>query len=232
MQIRNVILRTAIVLITTVYQAPLWADAGDRWLFRVYLDDREIGYHEFFVRDRDGGHQVEISARFDVRILFFNAYSYDHRNQETWVGDCLQDIESRTNDNGDEYLVTGENRTGDFMLAVNLDESRIDDGCVRTFAYWNPVILESTRLLNAQTGELIDVTVQAAGAETLDIGPHSVASERYTIEMKDGPIHLWYSPGGRHWLALEAVTEGGRTLRYVPQVLPWNIVGETRLAMD
>jgi hypothetical protein len=211
---------------------PLAADDGDRWLFRVYLDQREIGYHEFRVSEREGRRQVEVSARFDVDILFFNAYSYDHSNRESWSGDCLETIESVTNDNGDEYRVNGQSGGDGFVVEVNRDVARLGEGCVRSFAYWNPVILDSTRLLNAQTGEVVDVTVRPEGAVTLDIGPHRVPAERYTIEMDDGPIRLWYAPGSRHWLALEAETAGGRTLRYVPLALPWNAVGETRLAMD
>jgi len=223
---------TVLALLCLGGAAPALADDADRWLFRVYLDDREIGFHEFAVRDLGGRREVEVTARFDVRILFFNAYRYDHRNRETWYDDCLEGIESTTDDNGDAYRVNGRVDAGDFVLETHIEAARIDAPCVQTFAYWNPAILEAERLLNAQTGEWVDVAIRPEGAVTLDIGPHRVAAEKYTIEMDDGPIRLWYSPGGRHWLALEAETAGGRTLRYVPLALPWNAVTEHRLAMD
>lgn len=219
-------------LLFGLFATPLAADDADRWLFRVYLDDREIGYHEFSVTERDNQRIVETSARFDVRFLIFNAYSYDHRNRETWSGECLLGLESVTDDNGTEYRVTGEAGANGFLLEVNRDAEKIGSDCVRSFAYWNPAILDAQRLLNSQTGEMTPVTVRATGADTLEIGPHRVAAESYTIETGDGPIRLWYSPGSRHWLALEAETAGGRTLRYVPLILPWNAVGDTRLAMD
>jgi hypothetical protein len=221
-----------ILLLTAAFAAPLAADEADRWLFRVYLDDREIGFHEFSVREREGRVDVETTARFDVNILFFNAYSYDHQNRETWSGDCLEGLDAVTDDNGKEYRVSGEALADGFMLEVNRDPERIGLDCVRTFAYWNPAILDADRLLNSQTGQLAEVTVRAHGPETLDIGPHRVPAEKYTIESTDGPIRLWYAPGSRHWLALEAELESGRTLRYVPLVLPWNAVGETRLALN
>jgi len=229
---RQLSLLILFMLFGAIWSMPLAADQADRWLFRVYLDDREIGFHEFSVTERDGRHQVETTARFDVKILFFNAYSYDHRNQESWSGDCLQGLNAITDDNGTEYRVSGEAREDGFELEVNRDAERIGSDCVRTFAYWNPAILDAQRLLNSQTGELADVTIRAEGAESLEIGPHRVPAEKYTIETNDRPIRLWYAPGGQHWLALEAETEGGRTLRYVPLILPWNAVGETRLAMD
>ena len=221
-----------ILLCCAICSTPLAAGDTDRWLFRVYLDDREIGYHEFSVVERDGRRDVVTTARFDVRILFFNAYSYDHKNRESWSGDCLQELEAVTDDNGTEYRLSGEARADGFLLQVNRDAERIGSGCVRTFAYWNPAILDARHLLNSQTGELTPVSIHANGPETVEIGPHRVAAERYTIETDDGPIRLWYAPGGRHWLALEAETAGGRTLRYVPLVLPWNAVGDKRLALD
>ncbi|MEJ2384963.1 MAG: DUF6134 family protein [Xanthomonadales bacterium] len=221
----------AVIVLGAAVQ-PLAADESDRWLFRVYLDDREIGYHEFTVTERDGRRDVETTARFDVKFLFINAYSYDHQNRETWSGDCLQGLDAVTDDNGTEYRVNGEAKPNGFLLNVNRAAERIGSDCVRTFAYWNPAILQADRLLNSQTGELADVTIRSEGPDTLEIGPHRVAAEQYTIETEDGPIRLWYAPGGQHWLALEAETDGGRTLRYVPLILPWNAVGETRLAMD
>lgn len=204
----------------------------DRWVFRVLLDSKEIGYHEFRVLGHPDDRQVEISAEFDVRILFISAYSYDHRNTERWSGDCLAGIEAFTNDNGDEFSVSGERAPEGFVVNTNQDSSRISSDCVRSFAYWNPVILESERLLNSQTGEIVDVQVRDEGPDTLNVGPHPIPARKYTLLMKDGPINLWYSPGGQRWLALEAPAKGGRTIRYEPVILPGNPVGDTRFAME
>lgn len=203
----------------------------DRWVFRVLLDDKEIGFHEFRVQGHPSARQVEINAEFDVKILFFNAYSYDHRNTEHWDGDCLAGIEAFTNDNGDEFKVSGELSNEGFVVNTHQDSARIRSNCVQSFAYWNPAILESERLLNSQTGEIIDVSIVEEGSDTLDIGPHPVPAQKYTIRMEEGPIKLWYTPGGKRWLALEAPAKGGRTIRYEPVVLPGSPAGDARFAM-
>jgi hypothetical protein len=227
-------LLTSLFAITCVglAEASLATESTDRWYFRVYLDDREIGYHEFVVMEREGGQTVEITADFDVKILFFNAYSYDHVNEETWTGACLEGIEASTSDNGTDYAVSGRSSGDGFLVSVNRNSTRIGSDCVRSFAYWNPVILESESLLNSQTGEVVDVTVREHGLVTLNIDSQPVAAEKFTLEIDDGPIHLWYSPGDRRWLALEAQTDSGRMLRYVPMNLPWTKAGDTRLVMD
>lgn len=229
--IRNILLALVAVggLLAPV-QSALAQD--ERWVFRVLLDDREIGFHEFRVQGSPGERQVEINAQFDVKILFFNAYSYDHQNTEVWQGNCLTGLDAVTNDNGDEYVVSGETVSDGFMVNINTDSSRIGSDCVRTFAYWNPAILNSRNLLNSQTGEIVEVEIRDEGSDTLEIGANRIPAQKYTLVMEDGPISLWYGPDRKRWLALEAPAKGGRVIRYEPVILPGGTDADSRLAMD
>ena len=77
------------------------------WNFRVYLDDNEIGYHHYRVVD-DGAMQKVISeAEFEVKFLFITAYRYEHYNEETWRGECVAEISSTTDANGERFRVEG-----------------------------------------------------------------------------------------------------------------------------
>ena len=62
--------------------------------FRVYLDDKEIGYHNVQLRRTPKGAEVSVDASFDIKILFFNAFSYRHNAQERWNGACLEEVRS------------------------------------------------------------------------------------------------------------------------------------------
>lgn len=223
---------------------PVIADSADAafpaneqeqlWRFKVSLDKREIGFHDFLVTRQGGQSMVEINADFNVKILFINAYSYDHDNLEIWKDGCLQHIESETDDNGDLIRVAGETVTDGFTVITNAGEPRtIGSPCVRSFAYWNPAFLESSQLLNSQTGEIVDVTITGQGEDTLMVDGQPVPSIRYEIEMEQGPITLWYTRDSSQWLALQAVTEGGRTLHYEPLQLPFPAGNEkVRLASN
>lgn len=190
------------------------------WEFRVMLDDRDIGYHRFEVREQENVERVDIEARFKVDVLFFTAYRYDHDNLETWRGACLSAIESNTNDNGERFEVQGEARDGTFALERRDDSAQLDGDCVRTFAYWNPDILNAEQLLNAQTGEVKDVSIERVGTTPFEVDGVPVTSEEYLLSMADGKIRLWYEQGSGQWLGLETRAKGDRTLRYVPEVLP------------
>ena len=199
------------------------------WRFRVMLDQRDIGTHEFTVSNHEGKRYIEIDADFDVKILFVNAYSYDHENREIWEGDCLASIRAETDDNGKRSRVVGEAVTDGFTVVTDEGAPQTASAaCLRSFAYWNPAFLDSRRLLNAQTGEVVDVEVTDRGEETLEIDGTPVPAQRYSLELEEGPIELWYARENGQWLALEAAAKGGRTLRYEPVHLPFGLPGQDR----
>jgi uncharacterized protein DUF6134 len=178
------------------HQAAATDTATREWRFQVSLDGRHIGEHSFLLRGSGDSRELTSEARFRVRVLFYDAYRYDHRAQETWRGDCLERLDASTDENGKRTVVA----------VTPLDE------CVQTFAYWNPTILTARRLLNPQTGEYVPVQVRDLGSEVIAGRP----TERFRLTgggRTPLQIDLWYSPA-REWLALESLTPEGRRLRY------------------
>lgn len=189
----------------------LVAGAGE-WDFTVYLDDRPIGTHRFTVQQEAGRSVIDISADFRVRLLFLTVYAYRHDNREEWKNGCLQRISARTDDNGDRFAVDGERSVHEFVLRTPEGETSLPS-CVQSFAYWDPRILEATRLLNAQNGEYMDIRVESLGPDSVPVRGIEVEADRYRLVSGDIGIDLWYSPR-REWLALESTTENGARLRY------------------
>nr|WHW29717.1 hypothetical protein [uncultured bacterium] len=190
-----------------------------RWEFKVFLDNREIGSHQFTVSEKSGRQLIETKANFDVKVLFVNLYSYRHQNREVWQGDCLASIDSVTDDNGKRFLVEGS-VNGDRFEVNTADAQKQLPGCIKTFAYWNPAFLSAKKLLNVQTGKYEDVSIEKVGEETLTIQGRAIDALKYVVNLDAGPITLWYSAGDYLWLALESAAKGGRTLRYAPIALP------------
>lgn len=193
---------------------------SERWEFRVMLDEREIGYHHFEVRQQDGLEQVDTEARFRVRVMFFTAYQYVHDNSETWQGDCLRSIESVTNDNGTDYDISGAVTSDGFSLLRNEVRTALEQDCLQTFAYWNPDILKAQMLLNSQTGEVEPVSIDFLGEKQVAVHGVNVRSDEYVISTPNGDIKVWYAQDNGQWLGLETLTEGDRLLRYEPLAVP------------
>lgn len=203
----------ASLLLGTVW-LPLAAAASPAkaWDFAVFLDDTEIGSHRFVLSDRDHTRELESVARFNVKFLFINLYTYAHDAREIWAEDCLQSVAATTNDNGKRITVDGQ-ADGDRFLVRTPRGTASLPRCPMTFAYWNPQILEARRLLNPQTGEYVDVAVTALGSESITARGAQMPADHFAIQADDVRIDVWYSPE-REWLALESLTDDGRRLRY------------------
>lgn len=182
------------------------------WRFTALLDNDVIGYQTFRLIDRGAEKVVVSEARYNVKFLFMNLYNYTHEDKEVWRDDCLSRIDSRTNDNGSRFFVRGEREQSRLALET-VDGSEQLPGCVLTFAYWNPRILQAKRLLNAQTGEYLNVEITAQGDDTVTARGRKQRAQRYRIKTRKFTIDLWYSQQ-QEWLALETTTESGRRLRY------------------
>ena len=191
---------------------PEGTSEGSAWLFKVFLDDKEIGYHNFYVAEHKGMKQLKSVANFEYKLLFVRLFHYEHENSEIWTGDCLQSIKSRTDVNGEPFQVDGRREAGQFRVDSNGGEASLPE-CVMSFAYWNPKFLEQSSLLNTQDGEFLEVDISTPVFEELEVLGESRPSYRYRLAAGALNLDLWYSTNNE-WLALESEVQGGRILRY------------------
>jgi hypothetical protein len=204
-------MRLAAIFLVLFLALPSHGSADGDWSFRVTLDGREIGSHRYSLVPGGEGAVLRSQADFDVRFLFVTAYRYDHEAVERWQDGCLRSLDSRTDTNGEVVTVNAVARDGG--LAVARPEGRdVHPGCIRSFAYWDRQLLESDRLLNSQTGELVPVQVTPQGQERLRVRGGERVVSRYRISGPNLQIDVWYADGD--WVGLEALTDGGRRLRY------------------
>jgi len=185
----------------------------EEWNFKVYLDDKPVGYHRFTLTETAAGRELRSEARFEVKLLLFTAYSYRHQAIESWRGDCLTGLEASTDDNGEATEVKGALEAGRFRLTTN--RTQIDlPACVMTFAYWNPDMIARKQLLNPQTGEYTAVTISPQGEEKIAVKGVERSARRYRLDAGKVQIDLWYGTEDRRWLALDSKLDNGRKLRY------------------
>jgi hypothetical protein len=181
------------------------------WNFRVLLDGKDIGRHRFTQRAQGEQREIRSEASFDVRVLFLSAYRYRHEAIERWDGPCLRSLDSRTQTNDEHQSVNAIVRNG--RLVVERSGGReAHEGCVMSFAYWDPQVLKARALLNSQSGELLPVRINLQGEESVELLGQKVAAQRHRIDGAGLRIDLWYAAG--QWIALEAQAPGGRLMRY------------------
>ena len=171
------------------------------WNFRALLDGKPIGQHRFSVTGQGDERQVVSEANFKVRFLGITAYRYRHQATEQWRDGCLSAMNSTTDDDGKPESVRADQN--DALL----------NGCVMSFAYWNPAIQTQTRLLNAQTGKLEAVQVKRIGSGSVEVRGKPIEATEFRITGAANPIVVWYSAQGE-WVGLDSTVAGGRKLSY------------------
>jgi hypothetical protein len=176
--------------------------------FRAFLDGKPIGEHRFTVVTGTGTRQVTSEADFAVRFIGFTAYRYHHHAEEQWAGECLSGLVSSTDDDGKPASVRLV-KAGDANEITTPAGTKSEPGCLMTYAYWNPALLERTRLLNPQTGKVDTVKVERMGSGTLTVGGKAVAAVDWRITGGDSPVDVWISEQG-DWVGLDSMVSNGR----------------------
>ncbi len=190
------------------------------WAFDVYLDKSKMGTHSFNLNDAN---QMLSRAKFRVKVLFIEAYSYDHVSKEQWQDDCLSSIEADTTENKVVSKVTGQLQADMFDIS-NATQTQKLPACVMTFAYWNPKTLTQNKLLNPQNGEYLDTKIKQVGTETIEVKGKQTETTRYLLqgfsEAKTKSeakvklnIDLWYDQN-KNWVALQSTTPEGYKVIY------------------
>lgn len=183
------------------------------WSFDVWLDKQKIGTHTFSLNNQ----QLQSRASFKVKLLFINAYRYQHQADERWQGACLSSLKAHTQENKTVTDVSGQMENGQFVVDEN-GEKQILPACIMTFAYWNPEILKQPRLLNPQNAEYLDVTVADEGVQTIKVKDQNIEAHQYRLNgryrgKEKLKITLWYDQQ-QEWVALESITPEGYKIVY------------------
>ncbi len=192
-----------------------WSASSQTYNFKVFLGKDEIGRQRFDVSTEGEQTEVRVDAQFTVKFLYITVYTYRHTNVETWERTCLREIHAKTNDNGESFFVNGIFQNGKLQVQTQAG-TWIGEGCIKTFAYWNPEWITGERLLNSQTGEHQPASILTVGEETIPVQGVPTPTTHRRIVTDKFTIDLWYTLNGR-WVALHSTTKKGDILRYVLQ---------------
>lgn len=162
--------------------------------FEVLRKGEPIGSHTISFRPNGDELEVDIDINLDVKFLMITAYSYRHTNREVWRDGRLVRIETKTDDDGEAFFVNGRANADGFEVNGSGGDNVAPSGIIPT-SYWDPAIVKQDRLLNTQTGELLDVSIRP-GDETEILVGDSTVNARHYVMTGDLDLELWYDPGG------------------------------------
>lgn len=188
--------------------------------FTVLRDGSPFGTHEIAFRQEGEDLHVEIAIDLEVSLAFITLFRYQHRNHEIWRDGRLVSIETRTDDNGTAYSVSGR-ATEEGFVVDGSDGRIVAPTDVLPTSYWHPETIDQGKLLDTQRGRLIDVQVTSLGQEPVG----GVETARYRVS-GDLALDLWYDAEGE-WRKLAFTARGSevtyarsRGTRYVDRLVP------------
>lgn len=199
-----------LILILLICSTPAMAQD---WAFDVYLDKSKIGTHTFNLNQN----LLTSRAKFNVKVLFINAYQYDHTSKEQFDGDCLKSLEANTIENKVITNIKGSKKDAAFEVSDGKTTQTLP-ACTMTFAYWNPKILEQTKLLNPQNAEYLDAKFENLGNDNIVVKGKQTDAIHYKLKgalagKNKLNIELWYA-NNKDWVALKSVTPEGYNIIY------------------
>ena len=201
---------SVLILALSLFSSSLMAQ---EWAFDVYLDKSKIGKHTFTYANN----LLTSRAKFNVKVLFINAYKYDHTSKERWQDDCLEGIEVNTTEDKLTTKVNGKKTSIGFEVSDGKSNQTLP-ACTMTFAYWNPKILSQNKLLNPQNADYLDTHFEKQANESIMVKGKPTDTTHYKLTGSlNGKnklnIELWYNQKNE-WVALKSITPEGYNIIY------------------
>lgn len=180
--------------------------------FDVVRNDSVIGHHRVSFRQDGDKLMVNIDVAIKVDALFVTVYRYEQQREEAWRDGRLVAFTSRTNNDGDEYRITGE-RTADGLKVSDGKASWTVPLESLPISYWNVEMVRRGPLLDTIGGKLLEIAAKKAGEETIEAAGRRMPATRYRLE-GERPRDLWYDAAGR-WIGMRNKGPDGSTVDWV-----------------
>jgi hypothetical protein len=187
----SVVARFVILLLLACGPARAAMPEGGELVFDIVREGTKIGTHRFSFR-RDGGRvDVAIDIDIKVKLLLLTVFAYHHNNRETWEDGRLVRLATRTNDDGETMQVDGQLTAAGFKVSGKAGEEVLAPPVVPT-SYWRTAdTVRARRMLNTQTGEVMNVTI-TPGTETRIRARGETIEARHYVISGDLQLELWY----------------------------------------
>jgi hypothetical protein len=187
---------TLLLAAILVFSAPPRAAAADPEVrdYVTYIDGKRAGDYRMTITTHDDGSvSMQGQARISVRI-FVVTYRYNYGGTEVWKGGRLQQLESRTDDNGKRYAVSAVADADGVRVQVNNQPGRAPaDAWVTT--YWRlpeaNLRNRNLTLLDADTGQVLNATLQYIGPSQVSVAGQVQNCTHWRVSGQ-AQVDLWY----------------------------------------
>ncbi|MEN8874542.1 MAG: DUF6134 family protein [Pacificibacter sp.] len=165
--------------------------------FDVVRKGKDIGDHSYSFAGTGNSFTVKVVTDIMVKIPLIRTtvYNFQHESVETWRSGKLQQVNSKTNDNGEPHQLQS---SGNGALPASL---------------WNNDVLSSQELINTIDGKMMKVRIADLGKENIETKRDVVAAHHYRTS-GDLVRDLWYDAEG-NLVRVAFKADDGSTVMYI-----------------
>jgi hypothetical protein len=162
----------------------------------VLRDGQPVGSYRIEFSRAAEGLVVSSELSVDVRAGFLPLFVYRHSAREVWHGDRLTALESETYDNGKRLRVAGHATAGGFRVEGSGGDA-LAPVDIRPTSFWRPDAVAQSRLLDVETGRIVNVAATLVAEEPSD-GQPTLRRYRLSGQLKHD-VELGYK--GDRWVS-------------------------------
>jgi len=159
-------------------------------VYNVVREGSQIGTNTVDVERRGDTTQVKIKAKISVKIMYIEAYRYDHEATETWKGGQLVAYRSVTDDNGTKHAITATPAASKLDLTIDGKQSS-GPLTLRPASLWDKSFDGQSELFDPANGKRMAVKVKKIGSEQITVSGATHKVEHYRIS-GDLERDLWF----------------------------------------
>ncbi len=148
--------------------------------YSVFLGRKQVGETSVSLRRSGLRVDAEIEVELHLNILGLIRFDYTLSNRESWQGGVLQELQSRTDNNGTAEQVSAR-RTGRGLEINGSGYQGIVSGNPATTSYFTTDFLERSTWINTQNGKVITPSIGRLGPASFTTSEGDIPCTRYVI---------------------------------------------------
>jgi hypothetical protein len=210
-------------LIALLVLAPLPAMAqpwkpvdGAKLEFDVLRDGGQFGTHLLSFKREGDTLTVKTDVKLRVDLGPINFFEYLHNVTETYIGDRLVWVGSRTKNEGKWKTLAAEPVEGGLKVTGQAFKGVLK-GLVIPSTHWNEHEMKQPKMFSTETGEMLPMKVTDRGIEKVKAGGTTIDARRYDVD-SELDASFWYDAQGR-WVKCAFEAQGSK-IEYVLRKLP------------
>lgn len=203
----------ALALAPMAARAALPIPAGNRLGFDILRKGSKLGTHVLTFQPTGDGATVTVAVDLAYKIGPITLYHYSHHAIERWQGDVVVSLETRTDDNGDKYQVTGR-RDASGLVVQGIKSGRyVAPPNALPASHWNRRELDGP-WINTQDGRIMRPKVASLGIDSIPTVGGSTRARHFRLS-GDVDMDMFYDDR-LGWAGLSFV-KGGAPIQYLRQ---------------